>query len=116
MMILKLWEEVFYQRKPNKSFGFDLSLALHPAAYLHMSCQVKNLKTSLLRFTYSHHVTVTQYVTYKYNTAKPHNTLDINMVHLHKVAASYYISITIQVDVTGSQFFSSLNDHTLIVG
>lgn len=35
MMILKLWEEVFYQRKPKKSFGFDLSLALHPAAYLH---------------------------------------------------------------------------------
>lgn len=59
---------------------------------------------------------MTQYVTYKYNTAKPHNTLDINMVHLHKVAASYYISITIQVAVAGSQIFSSLNDHTLIVG
>lgn len=44
----------------------------------------------------------------------PRNSWDINMVFLHTVAASY-MSITIHVDVAGSQIFSSLNDHKLIV-
>lgn len=45
----------------------------------------------------------------------PRNSWDRNMVLLHTVAASYYMSITIQADVAGSQIFSSLNDHKLIV-
>lgn len=36
------------------------------------------------------------------------------MVFLHTVASSY-MSITIHVDVAGSQIFSSLNDYKLIV-